>query len=191
MSAEPAGTHMDIRKISFAKELVFAEADQRLDRPICRAAALVCCRNPFAGKGYVDDLSPLFDFGKEAGARVGADLAAMLDGPACSYGKAALVGVDGQVEHGAATIHPKLGKPMRTAVGGGKAIIPSNCKLGTMGSAIDVPLGDKDDVWVFGSFDTMTVSMPDGPRPDEIIIIVAMADGGRVLPRVGTGPITD
>ena len=82
---------MDIRKISFAKELVFAEADQRLDRPICRAAALVCCRNPFAGQGYVDDLSPLFDFGKEAGARVGADLATLLDGPACSYGKAALV----------------------------------------------------------------------------------------------------
>lgn len=182
---------MECRKISFVKEVVFAEGDRRMDRPICRAAALVCFRNPFAGPGYVEDLSALFDHGREAGIQVSEQLVSMLDGAPCSYGKAALVGTDGQVEHGAATIHPKLGKPMRAAVGGGKAIIPSNCKLGAMGASIDVPLGDKDEVWVFPSFDTMTVSMPDGPRADEIIVIVAVADSGRVLPRVGSGPITD
>jgi len=182
---------MDVRKITFVKEMIFAEADEKAGRPICRAAGLVCIRNPLAGQGYVKDLNILFDYGKEAGQRVGEQLISLLDGDACSYGKAALVGVAGQVEHGAATIHPKLGKPMRSAVGGGKAIIPSNCKLGAMGASIDVPLGDKDDVWVFPSFDTMTVAMPDGPRPDEILVIVAMADGGRILPRVGSGPITD
>lgn len=182
---------MQTRKTSFVKELIYAEADRIADRPICRVAALICCRNPFAGKGYVEDLSILFDLGREAGLHVSGQLTAMLDGVPRSYGKAALVGIDGQVEHGAATIHPKLGKPMRDAVGGGKAIIPSNCKIGIMGAAIDVPLGDKDDVWAFPSFDTMTVSMPDGPHPDEIVVIVAMADGSRLLPRVGTGPVTD
>ncbi|MEM7444628.1 MAG: amino acid synthesis family protein [Pseudomonadota bacterium] len=182
---------MEIRKISLVKETVFAEAERQIERPINRVAALVCFPNPFAGKGYVEDLSSLFDYGRAAGLRVSDDLVALLDGDPCSYGKAAIVGIAGQVEHGAACIHPKLGKPMREAVGGGKAIIPSNCKVGAVGSAIDVPLGDKDEVWIFPSFDTMTVAMPDGPRPDEIVVVVAMADGGRVMPRVGSGPITD
>jgi hypothetical protein len=82
-------------------------------------------------------------------------------------------------------LHPKLGKPMRAAIGGGQAIIPSNVKVATAGTPIDVPLGHKDNVWSFDHFDTMTVMVPDSPRPDEIVMVVAVADGGRPHPRVG------
>jgi hypothetical protein len=107
--------------------------------------------------------------------------------PAISYGKAAIVGTSGDLEHAAAILHPRLGGPMRAALGGGAAIIPSNVKIGSVGEKIDVPLGDKDDVWVFDQFDTLSVSVPNSPRPDEIVVIVALADGGRPRPRVRKG----
>ena len=88
-------------------------------------------------------------------------------------------------------IHPKLGKPMRAAVGGGKAVIPSNAKIATVGAAIDLPLGHKDEAWSFPHIDTMTIMVADAPRPDEIVMCMAVSDGGRPLPRVGSGPITD
>ena len=101
-----------------------------------------------------------------------------------SYGKAAIVGLDGDIEHAAAILHPRMGKPMREAIGGGKAIIPSNVKVAAAGAAIDVPLSDRDDVWVFDHIDTITVAVPDAPRPGEIVVIVALADGGRPRPRI-------
>ena len=104
--------------------------------------------------------------------------------PAISYGKAAIVGTSGDLEHAAAILHPRLGKPMRAAIGGGQAIIPSNVKIGAVGATIDVPLGDKDDVWVFDQFDTLSVMVANAPRPDEILVIVALADGGRPRARV-------
>lgn len=116
---------------------------------------------------------------------------AMLAKAPVSYGKAALVGVDGDMEQGGALIHPKLGKPMRAAVGGGKAVIPSNAKIATIGTSIDLPLGHKDEAWSFDHFDTMTITIADAPRADEIVICMAVADGGRPLPRVGSGPIVD
>lgn len=120
-----------------------------------------------------------------------AEAVAALPGPPVSYGKAAIVGVAGDLEHGGAMIHPKLGKPMRAALGGGKALIPSNAKLGALGSAIDVPLGHKDEAWSFDHFDTITVAIGDAPRPDEIVLCMAISDGARPNPRVGKGPITD
>ena len=102
-----------------------------------------------------------------------------------------LVGLSGDVEHGGAMIHPKLGKPMRAAVGGGKALIPSNVKVCAAGTPIDLPLGHKDEAWSFDHFDTVTIMIPDSPRPDEIVLCMAVADGGRPHPRVGTGPVTD
>jgi hypothetical protein len=119
------------------------------------------------------------------------DAVAMLAGSPVSYGKAAIVGANGDLEHGAAMIHPKLGKPMRAALGGGKALIPSNAKIAAVGSPIDLPLGHKDEAWSFEHFDTMTVMVADAPRADEIILCMAVADGGRPLPRVGDAPITD
>ncbi len=116
---------------------------------------------------------------------------ATLPHPPVSYGNAPLVGVAGDLEHGGAVIHPKLGKPMRAALGGGAALIPSNVKLAAMAGSIDIPLGHKDEAWSFDHFDAITVSIGDAPKPDEIILCMAIADGPRPHPRVGKGPITD
>lgn len=177
---------MDIRKLVYTVEEVQSEGGVRLSRPIRRAACLAVIANPYAGQD-VADLSPLFDVGLELGELAAKRLAELLGGPAVSYGKAAIVGTAGEVEHGAAILHPKLGKPMRAAIAGGAAIIPSNAKVAAPGSAIDVPLGHKDDVWSFDHFDTMTVTVPDAPRADEIVVVIALADGGRPRPRVGKG----
>lgn len=182
---------MDLRKTLFVKEVAHADECRGLARPIVRVAGLACIRNPFAGRGFVEDLSPLFDAGRDIGRRMAEELVAMLGGPAEAYGKAAIVGSAGAFEHGGACIHPKLGRPMRDAIGGGKAVIPSNVKVGGIGAMLDLPLGHKDDPFSFPHFDTMTVGLPDGPRPDEIVVILAFADGGRPHPRVGDRPLAD
>ncbi len=181
---------MTVRKTLIIKEMIETDATGRACRPITRVAALAVITNPFAGQ-HGDDLRPLFDLGGQLGERLMKEAVALLGQPPESYGKAAIVGVAGDIEHGAAMIHPKLGKPMRAAVGGGKAIIPSNAKVAAAGTAIDLPLGHKDNVWSFDHFDTMTVMVPDAPRPDEIVLCMAVADGGRTHPRVGSAPITD
>jgi len=175
---------MDLRKMLFIEEDVLAEAGKQLARPVRRVAGLAVIANPYAGQ-FVQDLAPLFDVGTELGAVLMKRGMELLGGPAVSYGKAAIVGTLGEMEHGGALLHPKLGKPMRAAVGGGEAIIPSNVKVAVAGTPVDVPLGHKDNVWSFDHFDTMTVTAPDAPRPDEIVMVVAVADGGRPHPRVG------
>ncbi len=181
------GGQMHIRRLVTVKDVVFCDAYGQACNPITRIAIAAVVRNPCAG-GYVEDLSELFQMGGALGAQLMEDGVSALPGSPISYGKAAIIGVAGDMEHGGALIHPKLGKPMRAAVGGGEALIPSNVKIGPCGMGIDVPLGHKDDAWSFDHFDTMTVSVPDAPLPDEIIMIMAVADGGRVNPRVGSGP---
>ncbi len=186
---------MKLRKTVIVKETIEADDLGGACTPIVRVAALAVIRNPFAGKqgagNKADDLTPLFDLGGALGARLMDDLVALLGAAPVSYGKAAIVGVAGRMEHGGAMTHPKLGKPMRAAVGGGKALIPSNVKVAAPGTAIDMPLGHKDEAWSFDHFDTMTVMVPDAPRPDEIVLCMAVADGGRPNPRCGNAPITD
>lgn len=177
-----------IRKTLVSVETIHATMGEALPRPIRRVVGLAVIANPFAGR-YVADLSPLFQAGRQIGEVLMPQLVAALDGPAVSYGKAALVGVGGEMEHGGACIHPMLGKPMRAAIGGGQAVIPSNVKLGALGTSIDIPLGHKDDVWSFDHFDTLTAMIADAPRVDEIIVALALADGGRPNPRCGSGPI--
>lgn len=181
---------MDIRKTLVQQETILAEAGRPPAQPITRVAAIAVFKNPFSGEDYVEDLGALFDIGGALGERLCDDAVARLANPAVSYGKAAVVGPWGEFEHGGAVIHPKLGKPMRSAIGGGKALIPSNVKVAPPGSPIDVPLGHKDEPWSFDHFDTMTVCVPDSPRPDEIMLVIAFADGGRVNPRCGQAPIT-
>jgi hypothetical protein len=123
-------------------------------------------RNPFAGQ-FVEDLKSLFEAGATLEENLMPQLVKLLDGPAVSYGKGAIVGVAGEMEHGGACVHPMLGKPMRAAIGGGRAVIGSNVKVAAAGALLDVPLGHKDDSWSFPHFDTITVSVPDAPRPDE------------------------
>ena len=178
-----------VRKIVFVEERVLAEAGKAVAKPVTRVAGIAVIQNPFAGQGYVEDLASLFDVGAKLGEALMPDLVRRLPNPATSYGKAAIVGLNGDFEHGGALIHPKLGKPMRAAVGGGDAIISSNVKVAPAGSAIDVPLAHKDDIWSFDHFDTMTVMVPDAPRPDEIVVIMIAADGGRPAPRVGKGRV--
>lgn len=181
---------MDIRKRMIITEIVEADATGRACDPITRVTAVAVFKNPFAGR-FVEDLSPLFHMGGKLGEQLMADVVKQLPRPPVSYGKAALVGVAGDLEHGGAVIHPKLGKPMRAAIGGGKALIPSNVKVAAAGMPIDIPLGHKDEAWSFDHFDTMTIMVADAPRPDEIVLCIAVADGGRPHPRVGTGPVTD
>lgn len=176
-----------VRRLFTTREVIRSEMGRSLDKPIVRATGIAIVANPFAGR-FEQDLSPLFEVGRDVGEQLAGELSGLLDGPANAYGKGALVGVSGELEHGGACIHPMLGKPMRSAIGGGDAVIPSNVKVAPPGSTLDVPLGHKDNVWSFDHFDTVTIFVSDGPRPDEIAVILAFADGGRPFPRCGSGP---
>ena len=179
---------MKLRKFVTQREVIHSEMGQALARPIVRAAGIAIVANPLAGR-YASDLSALFEIGREIGTQFGPEVAALLSEPAVAYGKAAIVGLHGEMEHGGACIHPMLGKPMRAAIGGGAAVIPSNVKIGAPGATIDMPLGHKDEVWSFDHFDTMSIFVPDAPRLDEILVAFAFADGGRPIPRCGSGPV--
>jgi Amino acid synthesis len=179
---------LEIRKIVTTREVIFSELGVAAARPVVRAVGMAVIRNPYAGK-FAEDLRELFEAGAEIGERLMPELVKMLDGPAVSYGKGAIVGVQGEMEHGGACVHPMLGKPMRGAIGGGKAVIGSNVKVAAPGAILDVPLGHKDDSWSFAHFDTITVSIADSPRPYEILVALAIADGGRLNNRCGTEPI--
>src|ERR1700682_1638084 len=179
---------IEIRKIITTRETVFAELGVEGVRPTTRAVEMGVIRNPFVGQ-FVENLRPLFEAGAMLGERLMPELVKLLDGPAVSYGKGAIVGVAGEMEHGGACVHPMLGRPMRAAIGGGQAVIGSNVKVAAPGTLLDVPLGHKDDSWSFEHFDTVTVSVADAPRPDEIVVVMAIADGGRLNNRCGTGPI--
>ena len=176
-----------IRKIVTIVEETQSEAGQPIDPATRRAAAVAVIENPFAGR-YVENLESLMVIGEELGAQLGeACITALSISPANaqSYGKAALVGENGELEHAAAVLHPRLGKPLRVAVEKGAALVPSNKKRGGMGHPIDVPLGHKDAAYVRSHFDGMEVSINDAPRANEILVAIAIADSGRPLPRVG------
>src|ERR1700758_3305389 len=176
-----------IRKIVTVVEETLMEMGKGVTPPTRRAAAIAVIENPFAGK-YVEDLSPLIAIGEELGDLLAKKAVAALgiDGAkAHSYGKAAAVGENGELEHAAAILHPKLGAPVRKALGKGAALIPSSKKRGGPGVALDVPLGHKDAAFVRSHFDGMEVRVADAPRANEIVVAVAVTDSGRPLPRVG------
>ena len=175
---------VNIRKLVTVSEEILSDGGRAAKRPVRKVAAVAVIENPFAG-GFVEDLTPLVDAGEELGALLSKKAMETLGAPAESYGKAAIVGEHGELEHAAALLHPKLGAPLRAAVGGGKAIIPSAKKLGGPGTAIDVPLHFKDAAFVRTHYDAMEVRLPDAPRANEIVLVVAVTDGGRPHPRVG------
>lgn len=180
--------NLSVRRMLVTKDVVYAEAGKAAPRPITRAIGMVVMANPFAGR-HVEDLSPLFDLGAQVAELLMPQLVPLLARPAESYGKGAIVGVNGDLEHAAALCHPKMGKPMRAALGGGEALIASTQKVGAAGASLDLPLGHKDNAWSFDHFETVTVRVADAPRPDEIVVVIGIADGGRVNPRVGKGRI--
>jgi len=176
-----------IRKLLTFVEETRAEMGQAVNPPTRRAAAVAVIENPYAGR-YVEDLSELIEIGEELGEFLAKRAVAALgiEGPrAESYGKAAAVGENGELEHAAAILHPKLGAPVRKVLGTGAALIPSSKKRGGPGVALDVPLGHKDAAFVRSHFDGMEVRVTDAPRANEIVVAVAVTDSGRPLPRVG------
>lgn len=177
----------DARRLIVTRDLIRSEMGQALPKPITRVSGVALITNPYAGR-FANDLGELFEAGRQIGEELSGELSNLLDGPAVAYGKGAVVGLSGELEHGGACIHPMLGKPMRAAIGGGQAVIPSNVKIGGPGCTLDLPLGHTDNVWSFDHFDTVTVLVADGPRPDEIAVVLAFADGGRPIPRCGSGP---
>ena len=179
---------MRARKIIVTRETVHADGGRDAAREVTRVVGIAVIANPHAGR-YVEDLASMFDLGAAIAERLAPEMAALLPGPPVAYGKAAIVGVNGEIEHAAAILHPKMGKPIRAAIGGGEAIIPSTSKVAAAGATIDVPLGHKDNVWSFDEIDTISVCVPDAPRPDEIVVAMAIADGGRIRPRCGQGPV--
>jgi hypothetical protein len=176
-----------IRKLVTLLDETHLEMGRAVSPPVRRAVACAVIRNPFAGR-WQEDLAELVAQGEELGALLVARAIAALGVPGTaveSYGKAAVVGENGELEHAAALLHPRMGTPVRAALGGGAALIPSAKKSGGPGTAIDVPLGHKDAAFVRSHFDAMEARVPDAPRADEILVCVALTVGGRPLPRIG------
>jgi len=176
-----------IRKIVTFVEETRSEMGKQVNPPSRRAAAAAVIENPFAGN-YVEDLAELMEIGEELGTLLTERAVAALGipGPSAeSYGKAAAVGENGELEHAAAILHPKLGTPVRKTLGKGAALIPSSKKRGGPGVALDIPLGHKDAAFVRSHFDGMEIRVNDAPRANEILVAVAVTDSGRPLPRVG------
>jgi hypothetical protein len=177
---------LELRKVLVQVDETHRELDRRVDPPARKATAAAVIENPYAGR-YVEDLSPLYDLGAEVAELLAARAVSALGvAPADvqAYGKAAIVGVDGELEHAAAILHPKFGAPVRAAVERGQDIIPSTKKLGGPGASVVIPLTNKDDIWQFDDMDAAEVSIPDAPRADEIVVCLALAVGGRPLHRV-------
>ena len=181
---------MDIRQIFLFDQEIRTEAGRTLTAPTRRVAAAAVLRNPHAGKPAIDDFTDLVDLSVAVGeiltARV---LSALGDAKPIGYGKAALVGTDGDLEHGAAMIHVRIGLAMRKGAGAGRALIPGNAKVGAAGAPIDIIFGGMHDAWDYNAMDSMTISIPDAPRPGEILLAVAFLAGGRPNARIaGASP---
>ena len=176
-----------IRKLIVQVDEIRREMDRPVEPATRRALAMAVIANPCAGR-YVENLDELVAIGEELGALLGARCVQALGiapGAAHSYGKAAIVGEAGEIEHAAAILHPKLGAPLRAAVEKGAALVPSAKKRGGLGTAIDVPLGHKDAAFVRSHFDAMEARVADAPRANEIVVCVVVTDSGRPLARVG------
>jgi len=176
-----------IRKMVTFMEETHTEMGKPVSPPTRRAASAAVIENPFAGT-FVGDLTELMEIGEELGSLLTERAVAALGiaGPSAeSYGKAAAVGENGELEHAAAVLHPKLGTPVRKILGKGAALIPSSKKRGGPGVPLDIPLGHKDAAFVRSHFDGMEIRVNDAPRANEILVAIAVTDSGRPLPRVG------
>ncbi len=176
-----------IRKIIVQVDEIHVDGGKAVNPPTRRALAMAVIANPYAGR-FSDSLDELIDIGEELGGLLGERCVQALGiapAQAQSYGKAAIVGEGGELEHAAAILHPKLGAPLRVAVSQGAALVPSAKKHGTLGTAVDVPLGHKDAAFVRSHFDAMEARVADAPRANEIVVAVVVTDSGRPHARVG------
>ncbi|MCO5057822.1 MAG: amino acid synthesis family protein [Rhizobiaceae bacterium] len=181
-----------LRRLVVVQEEIFHDGGPRLDVPRRRAAALALVGNPFAGR-FVGELQPVMDDLKPLGLTMTDRLVEVLGGDASAidgYGKGAIVGTAGEIEHGAMW-HVPGGYAMRERLGEAKAIVPSAMKVGGFGARLDVPLGHINAAYVRSHFDAMEVGVPDGPRPDEILFCLVMSCGGRPHARMGGLAVAD
>lgn len=179
------GTQPKIRKIVTTCEEVFFEGFKELDRPIKTVSVAAVIENPYAGK-WQEDLSLLSEYGEWLGGHLTQIAAGILGAETVeNYGKGCIVGENGELEHSSAILHPKLGKPMREAIGGGKSIIPSNEKVGGVGTGLDISLHFKDAAFVRTHYGSFEVRIPDAPKANEIVAAIVVADGGRPHARIG------
>jgi hypothetical protein len=176
-----------IRKLVTTVDEIHSEMGKTISPPTRRAAAIAVIQNPFA-EFYQEDLEDLMSIGEQLGSLLGKKCIEALGiepSEAESYGKAALIGENGELEHAAALLHPRMGAPLRRQVGKGAALVPSSKKRGSMGDTLDIPLGHKDAAYIRSHFDSMEVRVNDAPRANEILVAIAITDSGRPLPRVG------
>lgn len=181
-----AGEAAVVRKVFSQVEEVRSSAGASDDGgPLRRVAVCAVVKNPYAGQGYVEDLSELIEASGGIGTMLGKEAARLLGAPVESYGKAGLVGSAGEQEHVNAAVTSVFGNAFRDAIGGGEAWITSVTKPAAPGEIIDVPLAFKDEIWVRSHYDALAVRIPDAPHPDEIVVIAAVANRGRLNARVG------
>jgi len=178
--------NVDIRKVVRVVEEIFHEGGPRAEVPLRRAAALTVIRNPFAGR-YVEQIEEFMNDLKPLGLEMAKSLVAELGGDAKvveGYGKGAIVGADGEIEHGALW-HVPGGYAMREILNGAKAIVPSTKKIGGPGTRLDVPITHINASYVRSHFDAMEVGISDAPRADEMVLALVMTTGARIHARVG------
>lgn len=173
-----------IRKLLTLVDDGLEEAGIPVEPAYRKVAVAAVVSNPYAGR-YSGELDEILDFSVGLGELLAQRLVAAMGEQVNGYGKASLVGVNGEVEHGHAFLTTPAANRLREAVGGGKAWIPSTGKRGAAGTLIDVPLAYKDALKVRAFYDTITVSVPDAPEPDEVVIVIAGANRGRPNFRLG------
>ena len=176
---------LEVRKFVVVVDETVQAAGRPGRVPLRKVAAMAVVANPLAGKGYVEDLSELIGPSEDLGTELGGRALDALGAPVESYGKAGVCGTAGEQEHANACLTSAFGDAFRKAVGGGQAWITSATKVGAPGTSIDVPLAFKDELWVRSHYDALEVRIPDAPLPDEIVVIAAVANRGRLHARLG------
>jgi len=171
---------MDLRKIVAFHEEINSEYGAPVDPPLRRVVVGAVFKNPLLGKPVGTDLKPLIDISNELGETLTKRALTLLGSQQLrSYTKGVIVGTAGDLEHGAALIHPRLGMAMRQAIRRGKVIIPGHAKVGAAGTAIDLVYGPIDEGWDLDAADSIQVSVPDSPRAEEIVLFLGYAAGPR------------
>ena len=177
---------MEVRKYVVVVEETHRESGKEVSPAHRKIASIAVVKNPFAGK-FVEKLDELIEIGAKMGTELtqrAIEVLKVKPEQIHSFGKAVIVGTEGELEHAAAILHPELGQSMRKVIKAGKAIIPSAKKVAVAGTAIDVPLHYKDEMKVRSHYDAMEIRVGDSPRPNELLIAVAFTDSGRPLARV-------
>ncbi|NNE62925.1 MAG: amino acid synthesis family protein [Gammaproteobacteria bacterium] len=176
---------LDLRKIVVQLEETHKEMEKSVSPCTRKVTVAAVIKNPYAGR-YIEDLEPLYDLGKEIGgllAERGVQALGVNPDEVEAYGKGAIIGLDGEIEHAAAVMHPRFGGPVRAAVDHGDDIIPSTKKVAGPGSVLLMPITQKDSIWSFDHMDAAEITIADAPKNDEMVIAVALATGGRPLHR--------